>query len=165
MPVIKKRYTRWKESERLWDYSIFKKRPSSGMLPLEVIFRFGVPKGSSFTKRSSDKKYLQSLTGGRPLKEGDDGLWEYPLIEFSTKWEPEDRYLTYEEAQEIAGHSDGEFDSLCELNRLVAYQLKNLFKEANITLWDGKCEWAFSEEEGPFKGQRSFILADTLGPD
>ncbi len=163
----------WEESTSRWDYSCFKKKPSEGMVPLEVVFRFGMPQGSSFKKRMNDLHYLKTLSKGQDLSEEefeslvkkDNRLWDFPFIEFSTKWEPEDRYLSYAEAQEMAGLSDGEFLSLCELNRLVAYQLRDLFSCMDLTLWDGKCEWAFSEEKGPFEGQRTFTLVDSLGPD
>ena len=37
-----------------WDYSIYQSRPTGALVPLEVIFRFGIPSGSSFLERSAD---------------------------------------------------------------------------------------------------------------
>ena len=33
-----------------WDYSIYQKRPTNCLVPLEVIFRWGMPSGSSLKK-------------------------------------------------------------------------------------------------------------------
>tara|TARA_Y100001954_G_scaffold238371_1_gene305691 strand:+ start:472 stop:1782 length:1311 start_codon:yes stop_codon:yes gene_type:complete len=168
---------KWSDDLSFWDYSCFKKPQLKGFVPLEVVFRFGLPEGSSFRKRIKDRPYLEEVLQTLPesysnkfmedLCNGqyDNGLWDFPIIEFSTKWEPEDRFVTYGEAQEISGLSDGEWAAFIEWNRLVAIKLRSFFKKIDLVLWDGKCEWGATNEEGPFPGQRNFVLADSLGPD
>ncbi|HEX7928394.1 MAG TPA: phosphoribosylaminoimidazolesuccinocarboxamide synthase, partial [bacterium] len=58
------------------------------LIPLEVIFRFGVPKGSNLLTRKDWYPF--------PIHEGAE--FGRPLIEFSTKLESKDRMLTYQEA-------------------------------------------------------------------
>ena len=167
----------WNDDLSFWDYSGFENPKLKGMIPLEVVFRFGLPEGSSFRKRLKNKPYLEELFQSfqepyfqefkDDLHQGlyDNKLWDFPIIEFSTKWEPEDRFISYQEAQKISGLSDGEWATFIEWNRLVAIQLRSFFQKMNLVLWDGKCEWGMNDEEGPFIGQRSFVLIDSLGPD
>ena len=168
---------KWNSNLSVWDYSSFKNPKLEGMVPLEVVFRFGLPEGSSFRKRLKNKAYLEELLKGLPQSQSkafmedlyqgkyEKKLWDFPIIEFSTKWEPEDRFLNYEEAQKISGLSDGEWAAFIEWNSLVAVQLRSFFKEMDLILWDGKCEWGMENGPGPFIGQRNFVLVDSLGPD
>ncbi len=139
-----------------WDYSIYKENPTNALVPLEVIFRFGVPEGSSLLKRASDEKYWRSLGLETEPKAGD--IFDIPVIEFSTKLENYDRYISYEHAKEIANLTDAEFKSLWEKSTLTALRLKDLFKEMDVELWDGKFEFAFGEN-------REIIIIDSIGPD
>lgn len=133
----------------------YQKRPVQTLVPLEVIFRFGVPGGSSFTKRESYADFNLSS----PPQEGD--LFSMPLIDFSTKLESSDRILRYQEAQQIAGLNEKEFAELKDLTQLIALALYQYFKRYEIELWDGKVEFGFCGDEG----QRHFLLVDSIGPD
>lgn len=139
-----------------YDYSHYQTKPKAGLVPLEVMFRFGISKGSSLLKRAQQAPALLTQWNLGPLHEG--MRFEEPIIDFSTKLEKGDRYLTHKEAKEVAGLNDIEFARLVELNKKVALVLKGLFKEINIELWDGKTEWAFTAE-------RDFVLVDTIGLD
>jgi phosphoribosylaminoimidazole-succinocarboxamide synthase len=144
----------------VYDYAFYQKRPIHALVPLEVIFRFGVPEGSSLIERVGDSDYRRVL-GLSNIPEV--GQWlSKPIIEYSTKLENTDRYLTYETAQEISGLSDQEFASLHGQTMVLALRLFDFFKEHEIELWDGKVEWAFGHEGE--KG-REFILVDSIGPD
>lgn len=127
-----------------YDYDKYKEAVRNTLVPLEVIFRFGVPVGSSLVKRRSDVKF------------GD--VFEKPLIEFSTKLESIDRYMNYDEAQKIAGLSVNEMNNLLDTTTLIALRLKDFFIEHNIELWDGKFEFAFGDH-------REILLVDSIGPD
>lgn len=129
------------------------------LLPLEVLFRFGTPRGSSLLKRAQDTHYIRSLGLHAPPREGE--RFPCAIVEFSTKWEETDRHLTYEEAAQMASLSPQEFEQLLTLTRDLAWALKDLFTSVNIELWDGKFEFAFRRKEG--KG--TFLLADSLGLD
>ncbi len=143
-----------------WDYSEYAKSPTNALVPLEAVFRFGVPKGSSLIRRlKKDEKYQKELGLKTLPKEGD--IFDYPLIEFSTKLEESDRYLTPEQAKEIAHLTDNEYKKLHDLTALVALRLKDLFLNYKITLWDGKFEWAFIDGDSG----RDFKMVDSIGLD
>jgi len=142
--------------DREWDYSAYQKRPTNVLVPLEVIFRFGVPEGSSLLSRTKDSSYCSSIGLSKEPKIGD--RFDFPVIEFSTKLESSDRYLPYSEARAIAGMSEEEFQNLIDYTSLVALRLKDLFQNIEIELWDGKFEYAFSKD-------RSLMMVDSIGPD
>lgn len=141
-----------------YDYSFYKEKPQDSLVPLEVIFRFGMGKGSSLVKRIEQDPTLLAQWNLTSLKE--NTLLEDPLIDFSTKLEPSDRYLTYSEAKEIASLSAEEFETLLLMTKKVACILKNITKAMNLDLWDGKVEWAFTPGN-----PRGFLLVDSVGLD
>ena len=147
--------------EGQWDYSAYKKTPENTIVPLEVIFRFGIPKGSSLLKRSANLGYVKSLGLKTPPVVGE--TFNHPILEFSTKLEPSDRFVSYAEAMNIAGFSKKEFENLKNFVSLVAIRLKSIFENIDIELWDGKLEFAFGNKNE--KGDRSFVLVDSIGPD
>jgi phosphoribosylaminoimidazole-succinocarboxamide synthase len=144
-----------------WDYTAYKQRPENALVPLEVIFRFGVPEGSSLLKRTSDSKYCQVIGLQTPPKSGD--RFEIPVVEYSTKLETSDRYISYDEAQTIAGLSAEEFGELSALTKLLALRLKDCFAGIGLELWDGKFEFGFTAKDKA--GKRGFMLVDSIGPD
>ncbi len=139
-----------------YDYSHYQTRPKNTLIPLECIFRFGVPKGSSLLKRINSDQYRKTLGLTQIPKEGD--IFDDPIIEFSTKLESTDRYITYQEAKEISGMNDNEFSSFKKTVFHSAVILKKLMTQASLTLWDGKFEYAFDEK-------RNFVMIDSIGPD
>jgi phosphoribosylaminoimidazole-succinocarboxamide synthase len=139
-----------------WDYEWYQTRPINTLVPLEVIFRFGVPVGSSLLSRTKDEKYRLEIGLDKVPHSGD--RFNNPIIELSTKLETSDRYLDYQEAKLIAGLSEEEFSGLLDLTKILALRLKDLFAKLDIELWDGKFEFAFSPD-------RSFMLVDSIGPD
>ena len=145
-----------------YDYSAYETRPTGCLVPLEIIFRFGVPKGSSLFERLGDESYCRELGLEAPPREGE--MLARPVIEFSTKLEASDRYVT---RRDILGWSvlgPEEFDNLRAFALLIAFQLRKIFLDADVTLWDGKIETAFAPPaaEG---GPRGFFLVDSVGPD
>lgn len=143
-----------------YDYSTYAKRPTNTLVPLEVIFRLGLPEGSSFFKRANDKNYLETLGVDSVPAQGE--FFSKPIVEFSTKLEPLDRYLSYTEARHISGMTEVEFNDLKELTTDLALKLNNLFKRMDLELWDGKFEFAFQIDDS---GRRSFKLVDSIGLD
>ncbi|MBL7665939.1 MAG: hypothetical protein JNM93_12460 [Bacteriovoracaceae bacterium] len=137
-----------------WKYD-YTSATTDALVPLEVIFRFGMPNGSSLVKRL-EKNYLDEIGLEKQPKE--NTLFENVVIEFSTKLEPVDRYLTYTEAKSIAGLNEAEFSDLINTTKLLAVALQNLFAQLEIDLWDGKFEFAFGKS-------REFILVDSIGID
>lgn len=142
-------------------YEGYAKRPTNSLVPLEVIFRFGTPEGSSILKRIEREPELLEELGIAEMPR--PGKWlAKPIVEFSTKLEPTDRPLRYAEAQAIAGLSDSEFAGLKARTLELAMALRNLFAEFGVELWDGKFEFAFGERKG---ADRDFVLVDSVGPD
>lgn len=141
-----------------YNYQFYKTKPQEGLVPLEVIFRFGVGKGSSLSKRVHNDPSLLAQWHLDRLDEGK--LRDIPLIDFSTKLEPQDRYLTHQEAKNIAGLSEREFLKLYHDTIKVALILRNLTGQLGLELWDGKLEWAFMPGDN-----RSFMLVDSIGLD
>jgi len=88
------------DSEAGYDYDAYHDAAAENFLiPLEVVFRNTVPVGSSLRKRGEPTDY--GLDADEWPEEAVD-LPE-PVVEFSTKYEEQDRYLTREEADRIAG--------------------------------------------------------------
>ncbi len=117
-------------------------------IPLEVIFRLGVARGSSLLGRSEGFEELQRF--------------DQPMIEFTTKLERFDRRLSSEEARLLTGMNDTEWFNLFRTTSRIARELGELFDEEGVELWDGKLEFALGER---VDGNREIILVDSIGPD
>ena len=70
-------------TDGVYDYAAYAERPMDALVPLEIIFRFGVPNGSSLMKRVGNDEYLAEL--GLSTKPNFGDLFEEPVIEYSTK--------------------------------------------------------------------------------
>jgi phosphoribosylaminoimidazole-succinocarboxamide synthase len=126
------------------------------MVPLEVVFRFGMPAGSSLSARlEKDPKYA-SVLGLKDIPA--PGAWfDRVVLEFYSKFEPKDRLLSAQEALLISGLAPSEFEQMTELAYGTALALYTIFAERGIELWDGKFEFLLAN------GQ--ILLADSIGPD
>ncbi len=144
------------DGRTFWNYTIFHDPKYKNFLaPLECIFRFGMPKGSSLMKRVKIPGYIKSLGLKEEPKEGE---WlPRPVVEFSTKHEPKDRYIGLTEAFNISGLDPEQFSSLAESNYLLAMYLTDLFGKAGLEVWDGKFEY--------LKTPIGVEMADAIGPD
>jgi phosphoribosylaminoimidazole-succinocarboxamide synthase len=131
---------------------VYRERPTRTLIPLEVIFRLGVPKGSSLLRRFPHFREGQKL--------------EAPMIEFSTKLEPMDRMLSETEAFELSGASTTEWGSLKTSTLQLARMLGNFCLDRGLELWDGKFEFAYGPIRGTGENQaREILLVDTVGID
>jgi len=154
-----------------WDYAQYSRsKPVMALVPLEVMYRFGLPSGNSLSQRfKSNAEYLNQY--GLNELPNENTFLEKPLVDFSTKLEPGDRYLTIEQAQSLAGLTRDEMQSLQNLTLLVGLNLWNLHRKAGLELWDGKLEFAFvlSNVEKTAKAAnvkpRGFMLVDSIGLD
>lgn len=141
-----------------YDYSAFKEVKTNYLIPLEVIYRFSLPKGSSVFKRLEEGSIKPEDMGLSRMPEPGTEL-EKPFIDFSTKLEHYDRYLNREEAREISGLSEERFEELERLAEKLAYLIKESYEEIGIKNEDGKFEFAVDENG-------SIMVVDTLGtPD
>jgi phosphoribosylaminoimidazole-succinocarboxamide synthase len=111
------------------------------LVPLEVVFRNSVPVGSSLRTRRDpgefDLDYDEWPDEPVDLPE--------PVVEFSTKYEEQDRYLSRAAADEIAGEAAIErLDALArEVNRVVTERAD----AAGFTHEDGKIECLYVDGE------------------
>jgi phosphoribosylaminoimidazole-succinocarboxamide synthase len=114
---------------------------SNYLVPLEIVFRNRVPVGSSLRKRTNPADL------GLSFDSWPDETVDLPdgIVEFSTKYEEQDRYLTREEADEIAGKASiDDLESVArEVNRLVTEQAET----AGLTHEDGKIECLYVDGE------------------
>ncbi len=149
-----------------YDYRYFiggREKNNNYVVPLEVIYRNGAPRGSSLLKTI---KRLRD--GGREeeLREllGKYGLTEPPIegqlfpqtgYDFTTKFEPTDRIVSDEEAELISGLTEEQFRQLRAIREKAVWVVGGRAKEIGMKDFDGKHEYRlFNERVG---------LVDVLG--
>jgi phosphoribosylaminoimidazole-succinocarboxamide synthase len=143
-----------------YDYTYYlNKSVVNTLVPLEVIFRLGLPKGNSLSKRLTEKEDWISYGFDR---DPGFGMLKNVIIDFSTKLENGDRPLSHEESKRIAGLSENEYQELSNLTSLLALNLYAFHFSIGLELWDGKVEFAFVLNEN---NERSFMLVDSIGLD
>ncbi|ALG82816.1 phosphoribosylaminoimidazolesuccinocarboxamide synthase [Halanaeroarchaeum sulfurireducens] len=128
--------------EGSYDYDAYHDAAGENYLvPLEIVFRNVVPVGSSLRSRGSPSDY--GLDRAEWPEEPVD-LPE-PVVEFSTKYEEQDRYLDRTEADRIAGLATvDDLESLArEVNRIVTDRAE----EAGFVHQDGKIEVLYFDGE------------------
>ena len=141
---------------RLYNYGALHTGMTNYLVPLECVFRFGVPRGSSLIERLKEQPdYARELGLKGPVKEG--SVLSRPVIEFSSKLEPADRFLSYEFAMNVAGLSGERFAALIHTTLLVALWLRERFAKGGIKLWDGKFEF--------LRLLNDLALGDAITPD
>jgi phosphoribosylaminoimidazole-succinocarboxamide synthase len=125
-----------------YDYDAYHGAAGSNyLIPLEIVFRNRVPVGSSLRKRSAPTDH------GLDRDSWPDEPVDLPeaVVEFSTKYEEQDRYLSREEADAIAGKASiDDLEAIArEVNRIVTEQAA----EAGLTHQDGKIECLYVDGE------------------
>ena len=109
------------------------------LVPLEIVFRNRVGVGSSWRTRTDPADHgLDVETWPDEVVELDD-----PVVEFSTKYEEQDRYLDRAEADRIAGVAD--VDELASVARDVNRIVTERASEADLVHEDGKIECLYHE--------------------
>lgn len=142
--------------QTIYYYPLDSHKQKTRLVPLEVVFRFGMPSGSSLKVRlEKDPQYARKLGLTETPQEGK--WFDRPVLEFFTKLEPKDRLLTLQEAVNISTLSVAQFKELSELALAAAVGLFVLFADRGIELWDGKFEFIVHDDQ--------LLLADSIGPD
>ncbi|MFC7228088.1 phosphoribosylaminoimidazolesuccinocarboxamide synthase [Salinirubellus salinus] len=127
---------------RTYDYDAFHAEAGENyLIPLEIVFRNRVPVGSSLRSRTTPDAV--GLEGEEWPDEAVD-LPE-PVVEFSTKFEESDRYLSDEEADRIAGLAD--LEELERVARTVNRVVTDRAAEAGLVHEDGKIECLYFDGE------------------
>ncbi|MFC7019332.1 MULTISPECIES: phosphoribosylaminoimidazolesuccinocarboxamide synthase [Haloarcula] len=123
-----------------YDYDAYHDEAGENFLvPLEIVFRNRVPVGSSLRSRTDPADH------GLDFEEWPDEPvdLETPVVEFSTKYEEQDRYLDREEADRIAGAAS--IDRLEELALAVNHILTRQAEQADLVHEDGKIECLYDD--------------------
>lgn len=138
-----------------YDYSIYKNIKGAYLIPLEVIYRNFLLPTSSLFKRLQEGK----------VKPEDYGIFgeiklnqhlNPPILDVSTKLEITDRYMTWDEAQEISGLTHGEVERLKDKVLVIDELITEEFGHLGLVNVDGKFEFGFDPH-------RQLLLIDVLG--
>jgi phosphoribosylaminoimidazole-succinocarboxamide synthase len=145
-----------------WHFYDYKKYHSKdgNVIPLEYIVRLGVTSGSSILRKynrlsdSERKAYLNDL--------GVDSLipwsrFDPPIVDLTTKYEPEDRNISRQEAALISCVDGDTFARSMIMAALGAYLLQQIFSNMGLSLWDMKWEIA--------KDGDDLVFVDTIDTD
>lgn len=133
-----------------YDYSAYHAAAGENyLIPLEIIFRNTVPVGSSLRARTSPSDHGLDYESwpDRPVELTD------PIIEFSTKYEEQDRYLSRTEADSIAGKAD-------------IQTLETIASEVNALITDHANKVGFEHQDGKIEclyHQGDVYIADVVG--
>src|SRR3989337_3129514 len=128
-----------------YDYSIYTSKLRNCLIPLEIIFGNGLPEGSSIFKRlEQGKTTLKDLGLDHNPKPGE--RFTKPLFDVSTKLEQTDRYITWEEAKQIAGLTNIELIAVKTVLAKVNDAISEMACHAKLENEDGKIELAFDDE-------------------
>ncbi len=131
------------------------------VIPLEYIVRLGITSGSSILRKynalsnAHRKEYLNELGLDRPLSPW--SCFDYPVVDLTTKYEPEDRNISRQEAALISGADGNTFARSMVMAILGACLLQRIFAGMGLFLWDLK--WEIAREGG------SLVFVDTIDTD
>lgn len=139
-----------------YDYSKFQDSELMNFLiPLEFIYRNGLPEGSSVFKRLKDGSLtIHDLGLDHEPQPGE--VFAQPYFDVSTKLEEGDRYLSWDEARKISGMTAREVKQLQERMLYMNNIISNSAEVAGMINWDGKFEFAFDSNG-------ELMVVDTLG--
>ena len=137
------------------DYSVYNSSLKNCLIPLEIIYRNGLPEGSSVFKRLAQGKItLKDLGLDHQPKPGEN--LAKPIFDVSTKLEETDRYVTWAEAQKIAGLTDAELADVKAVLLKADETITKAASNAGLKNEDGKIELAFDDK-------RKLMVVDVLG--
>lgn len=138
-----------------YDYSFFKPNLKNYLIPLEMIYRNGLPEGSSVFKRLEQGAItIKDLELDHYPKPGE--RFSKPIFDVSTKLEETDRYVTWEEAKKIAGLTNEETVRVKGVLSTVNNAISQIASRAGLENEDGKIELAFDHK-------RKLIVVDVVG--
>jgi phosphoribosylaminoimidazole-succinocarboxamide synthase len=118
------------------------------------MYRNGLPEGSSVFRRLEKGLKPEDLGLDHYPKPGEK--LERPIFDVSTKLEEKDRYITWLEAQKIAGLTDQEILEIKEELHSVNDLITQMAAKAGLENEDGKIELAFDPK-------RELMVVDVVG--
>jgi phosphoribosylaminoimidazole-succinocarboxamide synthase len=142
-----------------WDYSVFDRcHVSNYVQPIEFISRNELPESSSVWKRVANGDLtLEDLSlpinfkPGKPLQS--------IMLDYSTKFEPDDRYISANEARKLMFISKERFDKINEKTKKASEIMTNYAENRGFRRLDGKVEFAVMELK---EGKPEDVLADAV---
>jgi phosphoribosylaminoimidazole-succinocarboxamide synthase len=137
------------------DYGAYTSSLKNCLIPLEIIYRNGLPEGSSVFKRLAQGKVTLADLGLDHQPKPGETLTK-PIFDVSTKLEETDRYVTWTEAQKIAGLTEPELADIKAVLLKADETITKAASNAGLKNEDGKIELAFDD-------QRKLMLVDVLG--
>jgi phosphoribosylaminoimidazole-succinocarboxamide synthase len=137
------------------DYSVYTPKLKNCLIPLEIIYRNGLPEGSSVFKRLAQGKVTLADLGLDHQPQPGETLAK-PIFDVSTKLEETDRYLTWNEAQKISCLSDKELADIKGVLLKADETITKAAANAGLKNEDGKIELAFDDK-------RQLMTVDVLG--
>jgi len=147
--------TRVTQGKLEYDYDIFTPNLKNCLIPLEIIYRNGLPEGSSVFKRLEQGKVaITDLGLNHYPKPGEH--FAKPLFDVSTKLEETDRYVTWKEAEKIAGLTSQETKAVKTVLSKVNDTISEVASHAGLANEDGKIELAFDNK-------RRLMVVDVVG--
>ncbi len=144
-----------REGTLRYDYSRYTPKLVNCLIPLEIIYRNGLPEGSSVFKRLEQGSVTYKDLGLNHCPHAGERLRK-PIFDVSTKLEGGDRYVTWEEAKGLAGLTYGEVVEIQDLLLKVDRLISELASRAGLVNEDGKIELAFDPE-------RKLMVVDVVG--
>src|SRR4030042_386690 len=144
-----------REGKLVYDYGVYTSKLRNCLIPLEIIYRNGLPEGSSVFKRLEQGSVTFKDFGlDRYPKPGEK--LRQPIFDVSTKLEDKDRYVTWEEAKGLADLTYGEVVEIREMLHKVDMIITDLEAGAGLVNEDGKIEIAFDPS-------RKLMVVDVVG--
>lgn len=147
------------QSNHCWDYTPYKNQ-TGHVIPLENIVRFGITPSSSVYRKFLHLEEKQRRAFLKELGVDELPLWRslpVPITDFTSKYEPDDRPLTCQEALLISGCSGEKFLEIIQMTLLGSLLVKQFFREMDLTLWDLKWEMAQKNDQ--------LLFVDTIDTD
>jgi phosphoribosylaminoimidazole-succinocarboxamide synthase len=138
-----------------YDYSRYTSNLRNCLIPLEIIYRNGLPEGSSVFKRLDEGKVNLRDLGLEHRPHPSERLAK-PLFDVSTKLEETDRYITWEEAKKIAGLTSQEVAAVKVILSKVNDAISGIASNVGLENEDGKIELALNNE-------RRLMIVDVVG--
>jgi phosphoribosylaminoimidazole-succinocarboxamide synthase len=124
-----------------WDYSLFQAPPSNHfVVPIEFISRVKIGANSSVWKRVARGEVTLADLGLPPEVRPGDPLPRH-VLDYSTKYEPEDRYVSSNEAREMTGFTAERWARLNETTAEVSRLMTELAQSRGVEREDGKVEY------------------------
>jgi len=141
--------------KNVYDYKIYQQEKGNYLIPLEIIYRNALPLGSSVFKRLQEGKLRLEDLGLKKMPEEGIEL-NRPYLDVSTKLEASDRYLSWQEAQQISQLSDQKIGEMNAITLRINQMISEEAQKVGLKNEDGKFEFALDQDQ-------NIVLVDVLG--